>query len=305
LVELHFTTKGATKNSFFYFISRLRDQLASGEVSNEIPLMREPSTVWECERYFLVRLTNSSGYSISLGIDIINAHVVAYRVGDRTSFFCDSPPNAWRCLGSKENDSLPFGSNYISLQRTAKVLHRGEIPLGLTELNGAITNLYSDRDSRRVALSLLVCIQMICEAARFRYIEHLVRHSISEGEGFRPNGSMITLENNWDALSRAVQRSIGGAFANPVQLVSPSGGPENVDNVNHISVIQNLALMKFFCRSRNIIINPTPQFSMLIQSVVADDDVCVSEEPTVRIRGPNGLCVDVRDGYYCWELQRI
>ncbi|XP_052197411.1 beta-galactoside-specific lectin 3-like [Diospyros lotus] len=151
LVELHFTTKGATKNSFFRFISLLRDQLASGEVSNEIPLMQELSTsVWECERYFLVRLTNNSGYSISLGIDIINAHVVAYGVGDLTFFFCNSSPSAWHCLASKENDSLPFRSNYISLQQTAKVLSRGEIPLGLTELNGAITNLYSDRDSRRL-----------------------------------------------------------------------------------------------------------------------------------------------------------
>ncbi|EEF28781.1 ricin-agglutinin family protein, partial [Ricinus communis] len=41
---------------------------------------------------------------------------------------------------------------------------------------------------------------------------------------------------------------------------------------------------------------PSTQFSLLTRPVVPNlnDDVCVDPEPTVRIAGRNGVCVDVR-----------
>ncbi|GMP72603.1 hypothetical protein CsSME_00030571 [Camellia sinensis var. sinensis] len=56
--------------------------------------------------------------------------------------------------------------------------------------------------------------------------------------------------------------------------------------------------MLFVCN----INHASSQFSPLIRSVVApvddDDDTCAEPEPTIRISGRNGLCVDVRDGQY-------
>ncbi|XP_052195124.1 abrin-a-like [Diospyros lotus] len=304
MLEIRFTTNGATAESYFEFISLLRDTLASGEFSNEIPVTREPSNVPDSQRYFLVRLTNYAGDSIALGIDITNSYVVGYRTGGLSFFVDDTPENSGNYLFTGTNQNfLGFSSTYASLQRAA-VQTRREIPLGIEELDSAISNLYHYRgegNNRLVARALIICIQMISEAARFRQIENRVRQSISESQDFLPDRSIIRLENNWGALSEAVQTAIGGVFARAIQLLSPTTfETEYVDNVNHISVIRNLAFMLFACRSASNA--GALQFlnnNMLIQPVtVSADDVCVIEEPTVRIRGRDGLCVDVHGGFY-------
>ncbi|KAG1359230.1 Ricin [Cocos nucifera] len=292
-----FTTAGATKESYTLFMNALRDQLASGDKSHGIPVLRDPSTVPDSQRFLLVELSNWEEASVTLAVDVINAHVVAYQAGNQSYFFRDAPNIApFNVFRNTQQELLSFGGSYIELQRVAGE-DREDIDLGISALEGAISSLRSTSSVQQntQARSLIVSIQMVSEAARFRYIERRVRQSITSDEyqTFRPDAGVLSLENNWGALSTAIQQSNQGVFSRPVQLQRPDYSTLNVDNVMS-SVIRGLAFMVFVCR------NQASQFSpLIIRSVVAeDDDTCAHPEPTTRIIGRNGLCVDVRDGQY-------
>ncbi|XP_010922360.1 ricin [Elaeis guineensis] len=295
---VRFTTVNATRESYTQFMKDLRDQLASGDERYGIPVLRDPSTVPDSQRFLLVELSNWGEASVTLAVDVINAYVVAYQAGDQSYFFRDAPDVAFSNLFTNtERQTLSFNSSYPALQRVAGE-DRENIDLGILALEEAISSLHrtSSVQQNTQARSLIVSIQMVSEAARFRYIEQRVRQSITSGgyQTFRPDASMLSLENNWGALSTAIQESNQGVFCSPVQLQRPNYTPVMVDSVTPI-IISNLAFMVFVCANQ-----ASSQFSPLIRSVVAEDDgdTCAHPEPTTRISGRNGLCVDVRDGQY-------
>ncbi|CAK7357159.1 unnamed protein product [Dovyalis caffra] len=291
-----FTTADATRKSYSEFLQDLRGHLASGNKVHDIPVMREPSTVTESD--LLVELSNSLELSVTLAINVTNAYVVAYRASDQSYFFSDSKGPAFSKLFTEtKRDYLSFTGNYIDLQRIAGA-GRKDIPLGMSALDQAITNLYYWRSGPgnteyTVARSLLVAIQMVAEAARFRYIENSVCRSIKATSNFLPDEAMLSLENNWRALSTAIQQSNQGVFARPVQLRKRDGTFFNVDSVTVTdSLISNLGLLLFVCN---------PQASRFKRSMDAkyySNNVCSVPEPTIRITGRNGLCADVKDGVY-------
>ncbi|EHA8590977.1 Ricin [Cocos nucifera] len=294
---VNFTTAGATKESYTLFMEALRDQLASGYEAHAIPVLRDPSTVSDPQRFLLVELSNLGEASVTLAVDVVNAYVVAYQAGNQSYFFRDAPDAAFSNLFTNtQQNTLLFAGSYTELQRVAGQ-DREDIDLGILALEEAISSLRrtSSVQQNTLARSLIVSIQMLSEAARFKYIEQRVRQSItSEGyQTFRPDAAMLSLENNWGALSNAIQQSNQGVFSRPVQLQRPDYSTFNVDSVT-LSIIKNLAFMVFVCKSQ------ASQFSpLIIRSVVAeDDDTCAHPEPTIRISGRNGLCVDVRDGLY-------
>lgn len=217
---LRFTTAGATPDSYTQLIEALRDQLASGYEVEAIPVMRDPSTVRIAQRFILLELSNSPQVSVTLAIDVTNAYVVAYRAGSRSYFLSDAPQGSQSVLFTDtQQHSLPFDGSYTQLQRNARE-DREKIDVGILALEDAIALLYSSSDTQqnRRARSLIISIQMIAEAARFKYIEQLVRASIRRQRSFRPDPGMLSLENNWGRLSRAVQNSNQGVFNNPVRL---------------------------------------------------------------------------------------
>ncbi|XP_057979730.1 ricin-like [Malania oleifera] len=151
-----------------------------------------------------------------------------------------------------------------------------------------------------LARSLIVAIQMVSEALRFTYIEQWVCNRIGGGyKIFRPDAAMISLENKWKALSKAVQTSKDGIFPSPVQLQKPDFTPFFLSNLNDNKLAPNLAILLFYCGAGT---SDPHHFSQMLftRSVVGDNDdvdsVCLSWEPTARIAGRNGLCIEVTDG---------
>ncbi|XP_010905315.1 ricin-like [Elaeis guineensis] len=289
------TTVNATRESYTQFMEALRAQLASGYESHAIPVLRDPSTVPDSQRFVYVELSNWASESVTLAVDVTTAYVVGYRTGDWAFFFSDAIwARSTDVFPGLQRGTLAFGSSYTELQRSAG-RNREDIDLGIGALDEAISSVgrTGDVPMSTLARSLIVCIQMVSEGARFKYIEQRVRQSIASGGAFRPDASMLSLENNWGALSTAIQESNQGVFSGPVQLQRPDYSTFNVDSVT-LSIIKNLAFIVFACK------NQASQFSpLIIRSVVAeDDDTCAHPEPTIRISGRNGLCVDVRDGLY-------
>ncbi|KAJ0971764.1 hypothetical protein J5N97_019723 [Dioscorea zingiberensis] len=315
-VKLKLTiTHQTTGKDYFQLITLLRDSLSSGSLSNDIPQLREPTlSVSDPRRFVLVELTNQEEQTITLAIDVVNVYLVAYQAGDEAFFFGDAPVGAERHLftTSTTRNTLPFNGSYIDLERQAGN-NRDQITLGREELIQAITTLrYSSASSstRTRPRYLIVIIQMISEAARFNPIFWRVRQSIDSGESFLPDMYMLELETSWGQLSTQVQQSTGGVFDRPIHLPIATGDSITLSNVR--DVIASLALMLFVCSDRPSLTSshrehPSPL--LLIRPVVSeisyndvvnvdDDATCTISEPTVRIVGRNGLCVDVRDGKF-------
>ncbi|CAK7357177.1 unnamed protein product [Dovyalis caffra] len=292
---VNFTTVGATRESYSEFLQAIRGHLTSGNLSHEIPVMRNRSTVPDPERFLLVELSNWQGLSITLAMDVTNAYLVAYRASDRSYFFHDAPrPASSNLFPGTERHNFSFDSNYINLERRG--VHRMAIDLGMSAFDEAITTFYYWRSrintEDTLARSFLVFIQMIPEAARFRYIEQSVGRSIVDRSTSLPNQAMLSLENNWGALSSAIQQSNHGVFNNTtVQLRRPDGTFFNVDSVTR-SLISNLGILVFARRNA--------RSSRFRSSIDADYDnnICPETEPTIRISGRNGLCADVKYGAY-------
>ncbi|KAE8726313.1 hypothetical protein F3Y22_tig00007099pilonHSYRG00021 [Hibiscus syriacus] len=111
------------------------------------------------------------------------------------------------------NDLKPTDLNrYDALEGKAGE-DRDKIPLGFAELHQKIENLnhYKPKDDiKKVASSLLVCFQMISEAARYKYIQQQIAALApvvpgGAGKSLKPDALMKGYQNNWGQLSTAVQ----------------------------------------------------------------------------------------------------
>ncbi|XP_027349058.1 abrin-a isoform X2 [Abrus precatorius] len=288
---IKFIAQGATEDSYKQFMKELRERLTGGVV-RAIPVLPNPTTLQERNRYITVELSNSDTESIEVGIDGTNAYVVAYRAGTQSYFTRDAPASASDYLFTGTNQySLPFNGSYGELEKWADQ-NRTQTYLGLRALTHAISFLRNGRnDNEEKARILIVICQMVAEAARFRYISHRVGVSIRNNTPFQPDPAMISLENHWESLSGAVQRATQDTFED-VRLTNIRHEPVIVNSLSHPTVAV-LALMLFVCNPRNA--NQSP---LLIRSIVEKSDMCFPVEPTVRIGGRDGMCVDVSNNNY-------
>ncbi|CAL4899618.1 unnamed protein product [Urochloa decumbens] len=273
--KLELSLEGLTDETYGAFIAQLRKMLASGETMFKLAVLRSRASVTMSQRFVLVEITNYAGETIELAVDVVNVYVVGYRVGN-DSFFTrpdddDTKEAITHLFAGTERHMLPFYGSYGSLQEAARA-NRENIALGASALDDSVramnlyaTSLLTPMVLHSVARGLIVCIQMISEAARFRHIEREVSSRIRRSVDSEPDPSVIDLENSWGPLSTAIQRSSndGGVFDTPILL-----------------------------QRRN--------YSRLVAGDDDDDEpTCPSDvEPTSRIQGPDGLCVDVRDGHY-------
>uniref|UniRef100_P81446 Beta-galactoside-specific lectin 1 n=1 Tax=Viscum album TaxID=3972 RepID=ML1_VISAL len=286
-------THQTTGEEYFRFITLLRDYVSSGSFSNEIPLLRQSTIpVSDAQRFVLVELTNEGGDSITAAIDVTNLYVVAYQAGDQSYFLRDAPRGAETHLFTgTTRSSLPFNGSYPDLERYAG--HRDQIPLGIDQLIQSVTALrFPGGSTRTQARSILILIQMISEAARFNPILWRARQYINSGASFLPDVYMLELETSWGQQSTQVQQSTDGVFNNPIRLAIPPGNFVTLTNVR--DVIASLAIMLFVCGERPSS-SDVRYWPLVIRPVIADDVTCSASEPTVRIVGRNGMCVDVRD----------
>ncbi|GJZ43057.1 ribosome-inactivating protein [Tanacetum coccineum] len=161
--------------------------------------------------------------------------------------------------------------------------------LGHGALNDAIENLYY-RESRKSAL--LVIIQMVSEAVRIRYIEHLIRRNkLGENLNFIPDPRAITMENRWSRLSRQIQWSgESGVFLWEIEVRSVSNEVVRIRNVVGVFRQAALALILYKCNPKAI--------RMPVPVAVGADEQCPDGEPTTNIIGRDGQCMDVKDEQY-------
>nr|GEY53587.1 ribosome-inactivating protein [Tanacetum cinerariifolium] len=196
--------------AYVNLLEQLRSRLASETDVYGIAVTRPPTNILLKERFVQVQLENSRGEVITVIIHTLNVYVVGYLVVRNNSqtlhFLDDYPKELFQAFPSTRYNysGLGFAGNYNDLK------YRLETQLGHGALNIAITNLFytqsqSDQSKKR---ALLVIIQMVAEAVRIRYIEHLILRNMYANLNSIPDSSRaISLQNNWSALSNQIQWS--------------------------------------------------------------------------------------------------
>ncbi|KAM3518318.1 hypothetical protein NHJ13051_008276 [Beauveria bassiana] len=182
----------STKEVYKNFIERIRRRVQDSGVSSHgrpvLPPQRMPPTNW----FDIVLRTESHAVRLRTRSD--NLYLDGYRAEDSDQWFEFGVENVDPHLidGSRH---LGFDGGYTSLQTTA-ARRRSETALGQQQLTTA--------DRRERARSLLVVIQMICEAIRFTHISDTITNIYSEG--VTPDERFTALENAWGDVSTALLR---------------------------------------------------------------------------------------------------
>nr|AAC49672.1 precursor ribosome inactivating protein [Sambucus nigra] len=293
---------GAKWISYRNFLGELQDLVTrKSYTSLDLPVLKPQVPVEN--RFVLARLTNPSGDTVTLAIDVVNLYVVAFSANGRSYFFKESTDIEKKNLFvDTKQENLKFTGNYNSLEQQAGD-RRESIPLGPNSLAQAISSLsrYSGGDAKSLAKALLVVIQMVSEAARFRYIELRIWTSVTDAIDFTPDPLMLSMENKWSYMSKEIQgATVGGTFAHVVQLQDQGNNPINVTNFRRLFQLTYIAVLLYGCApvtstsySNNAI---AAQIIRMPVFRVGDDEKCTVVDVTRRISGRDGLCVDVRDG---------
>ncbi|XP_048234339.1 ribosome-inactivating protein gelonin-like [Ricinus communis] len=188
-------------------------------------------------RFILARLSNPER-STTLLIVIINVYLLGFKAGDYSYYFNDTSNDIYNLhpLQAKNKDRLPFNSSYPALKNYGAF--RDQTILGITQLkSGSVT-------AAQVAHDVLVDIQMVSEAARFKYIEDQL---VEDFFYLNPKrGDLISLKNKWEDISFAIQRSKDGTF-DTIQLQDKYYNKFNVSTVTDVK--PKLALLLYLATS--------------------------------------------------------
>ncbi|XP_065865905.1 ribosome-inactivating protein cucurmosin-like [Euphorbia lathyris] len=236
-----FTTHLASDGSYRDLMSSLRRELDSGSKSHDIPILRKSSEITKANQYLLVNLINyESKFNVTLAITVVNVYVIGFKSGSNSFFLSDAPSDATSLLfhGTKPQ-KLTVSTNYNILG------DRSTVGLGIGPLRKAIDTLYSFNGAVTPAFknSLLIVIQMVAEAGRFKYIQRQIENGLVEG--YKPKSDTISLENSWAALSTQIQLSgTSGNFKTPVTLEYANGTKYNVLTVAQVKPDISILLCK-------------------------------------------------------------
>ncbi|WOG87743.1 hypothetical protein DCAR_0206974 [Daucus carota subsp. sativus] len=264
----------AIKTRYMRFIKYIREELVSGDEVHGIPRLQNPATLTGSNRFLQVALSNPSEDVVILAIDKATAGIVGYRTRSKACFFTDTNgPDTSSVFPGMMRYQLPFSSGYSGMEVIAG--SRMNIYLGILELYECITHLDDLDDKSSLARCMLVTIQMVSEAIRYRYVENLVVEHITEtNEAYLPTAAMFTFEENWKQLSTRIQQSVAGVISPAFELPAASNKYVTLTSITP-TLGRNIALLLYVC------------------------DFCANIlEPTVSIIGRNGLCVEVYSKLY-------
>ncbi|KAL8154976.1 hypothetical protein AgCh_000368 [Apium graveolens] len=163
--------------------------------------------------YFNLKVSNTQ--FVTLGVDVTTFYVwayqdnVRYNGNYRASFLADAPAKAKAKLFRGSTVRITrFGGNYHDLELAANI-SRFDLVLGIQNLDGAIRAVYGRQEGQlnqgnAEAKFLLISIQMVSEAARFKFMEAAI-----VGNDRTPNvkRKMVAFQNDWKKISNAIHKA--------------------------------------------------------------------------------------------------
>ncbi|XP_050205056.1 ricin-like [Mercurialis annua] len=268
----------------------------SADLRHGIPVLFHKGNLPKDGRFFTLTMdaTYTGGkFSVKVVLDKTNVRIVAFVVNAKGFIFSDDNLNDAAAVDayvrkiSTQRQLMPFINSYSVLEQLCGV-KRGQVVLGYGPLIDAVNWLYSySTNATQVAPlagSMIVINQMITESGRFREIELLMQQAIRYDRVVLTHPTMVSLEDNWEAISGAVQKSGKQGTFTAIQILRYKNIP--IDNVRRLMGV--LSLLLFKCDAL--------RFSPVIRSVVPSVDeggVCGNAEQTVYLVGRNNLCVNL------------
>ncbi|KAJ8428203.1 hypothetical protein Cgig2_016787 [Carnegiea gigantea] len=123
-------------------------------------------------------------------------------------------------------------------------------------------DLYVDKDKdigyefiKTEARLLLIVIQMVSEAIRFKYIEDKIKDNFSDG--YTPDPRALDLEKNWEKLTEVIMAAnpqtgeIPKKELDNLKLSNPDGTPQNIQDV--YDIIGDMGLLKYIAASSSLL----------------------------------------------------
>lgn len=157
--------------------------------------------------------------------------------------------------------NIGYEGSYVKLQNAANT-EREKIPLGRQTLETYINEIiYKDPTKQAAefrkteARLLLVVIQMVSEAIRFKYIENKIKDNFSNG--YYPDPRALDLENNWDKLTEAIVAAdrktgkIPNNLLDNLKIKYANGTQQNIQSVYDIT--PDMGLLKYIAASSSLL----------------------------------------------------
>ncbi|CAD6226248.1 unnamed protein product [Miscanthus lutarioriparius] len=311
IIKVNFSTASANPDKYKTFIASVRAGLVSTTERNNnssgIPVLVSQDDPLALEASLNITLVNKAGRSVSLKMDVSGAYFVGYEAGNYSCLLKRS--GSGRTLSSVTcyRNLYPWGG-----PPTVTVDDDPAVAAWRVEdLDQAISSLFlfptGNATKEDLSRGLAACDVMIASAATFPYVERRMSAGMWDGNGVSNDGSLRGLQESWPELSAAVQESYQGAFAAPVHVQRSNDKWTQVDNVRRAVPLVSFLEHHKSCKktTREAVGQRLP---LLIRSVVQEPDeedmqlggaaACGQAEPTVRLVGLEGRCVDVPYGYY-------
>nr|P23339.1 RecName: Full=Antiviral protein S; AltName: Full=PAP-S; AltName: Full=Ribosome-inactivating protein; AltName: Full=rRNA N-glycosidase [Phytolacca americana]1GIK_A Chain A, ANTIVIRAL PROTEIN S [Phytolacca americana]1J1Q_A Chain A, Antiviral protein S [Phytolacca americana]1J1R_A Chain A, Antiviral Protein S [Phytolacca americana]1J1S_A Chain A, Antiviral Protein S [Phytolacca americana] len=228
-----FDAGNATINKYATFMESLRNEAKDPSLKcYGIPMLPNTNSTI---KYLLVKLQGASLKTITLMLRRNNLYVMGYSDPYdnkcRYHIFNDIKGTEYSdventlCPSSNPRVAKPINYNglYPTLEKKAGVTSRNEVQLGIQILSSDIGKISGQGSftEKIEAKFLLVAIQMVSEAARFKYIENQVKTNFNRD--FSPNDKVLDLEENWGKISTAIHNSKNGALPKPLELKNADG----------------------------------------------------------------------------------
>lgn len=229
------------------FLEEVRNEFKEpGRTYHGLPMTKAPP---QPATFVLVELQATPEISITLALNKSNLYVMAYQDRyqgkPRAHFFEDAPENAKTGLFSEAKGKLRktiyCKTSYGSIEGKLRG-SRKKLGLGIRKLKSLVEAVYgSEINEATQAKFLLVSIQMVSEAARFKYIEKQVVDGLRLV--FNPDFKVISLEEKWSKISEAIfESNPEGKFKSTLHLKNKSDQDWPVTEVKQIAPDVSLLL---------------------------------------------------------------
>lgn len=237
-----------TKAMYSKLLSNIRDNVKDPKLKyggTDIPVMAEESP--KTTKLLLVDLKASEGGTITIGINKVSLYVEGYldkiKINNKEVFrahiFPDASSYAIKNLfpeappGDVNRVEMKYTSGYGDIQNKAGL--RSKVGLGIPQLNKFINKVYGKPlDVRTEAQLMLIVIQMLPEATRFKYIENMILENFYSF-GYKPDPKTLSLEQNWQTITRGIQNSKNGVISPVLHLEDDTNKPWIVSKVSEIA----------------------------------------------------------------------
>ncbi|XP_021841706.2 antiviral protein I [Spinacia oleracea] len=266
LVEAIITASGldldvgiATKTTYSKLLTDIRDNVKDPKLKyggTNIPVMAKEGT----SKLLLIDLKSSDGKTITIGIskeDKFNLYVQGYldkvvennREVFRAHIFPDASAYAKANMfiqqvpiGNKYRLPMKYKSTYGDIEKNGG--SRTKLGLGVKQLNKFINNVYGKPfDAKTEAQFMLIVIQTIAEATRFKYIENMILAKFDSFEN-KPDPKTIELEVSWQKITKGIKSSNAEGEIKPELILKDAKG--KTWKVNKVSQIApDMGLLKY------------------------------------------------------------